>query len=372
MRCFVIMPFGNPKADPQNARKSELIYSQWIKPTVEGIPLPSTVERISCHRADKEAGPGEIISHVIEQLITSDIVIADLSGRNPNVFYELGVRHTVSGNTILITENIDDIPFDLRGLRTIVYQYEPEQMLALKTSLEESILQILREPNKVDNPVSRFLGGVRMETFAGRQLATGQDAVKKFSSELSLLRKELEENRDQMREILKSVTTLQQVHVAGHPASGRGTYDISDFQGIWYGSPIHGVYCARVIDGELLVPYALGLLTEVTGHLYNCRVLGDRLFCRFAWFDSDVAGLVALKIGPTRTLIGGWWYAQDLPRRVLRDIDQLHESNPGMNAIVLEKADSQAKFPYWAEEYFANPEFFARSAKGAKLLRDRL
>jgi len=118
MQCFVIMPFGNPKVDPTRAQKLDAIYSQWIKPTVESISLTGLAnDTIACHRADKEERPGEIISHIIENLTTSDIVIADLSGRNPNVFYELGVRQAVRSNTILILEDLDDIPFDLRGLR---------------------------------------------------------------------------------------------------------------------------------------------------------------------------------------------------------------------------------------------------------------
>src|SRR4051794_18566007 len=99
MKCFVIMPFGNPKVNPEHARKLDLIYSQWIKPTVESIKDPCKPdESIVCHRADKAMRPEEIITHIIEHLMTSDIVIADLSGKNANVFYELGVRHVINNN----------------------------------------------------------------------------------------------------------------------------------------------------------------------------------------------------------------------------------------------------------------------------------
>jgi hypothetical protein len=54
MKCFVIMPFGNPKVNPEQARRLDLIYSQWIKPAVESIKDPSRPdEQIICHRADK-------------------------------------------------------------------------------------------------------------------------------------------------------------------------------------------------------------------------------------------------------------------------------------------------------------------------------
>jgi hypothetical protein len=91
MNCFVIMPFGDPEKEPEKARKLELLYSDCIKPTVEAINIPGKPDEIiHCNRADKSARPGEIITHIIENLVSADIVIADLSGRSPNVFYELG------------------------------------------------------------------------------------------------------------------------------------------------------------------------------------------------------------------------------------------------------------------------------------------
>jgi len=114
MKCFVIMPFGNPKVDAEQARKLDSIYSRWIKPTVESISIPEKPgQKIICHRADKTYRPGEIITHVIENLISAEIVIAELSGRNANVFYELGVRHAVGSNCILISDNLEDIPFPI-------------------------------------------------------------------------------------------------------------------------------------------------------------------------------------------------------------------------------------------------------------------
>jgi hypothetical protein len=98
------MPFGNPDLDSKKAHRLELIYSEWIKPTVESIKYDD-VHPIQCHRADKILRPEEILSHIVENLVSADLVIADLSGRNANVYYELGVRHAVNNNTILISDN---------------------------------------------------------------------------------------------------------------------------------------------------------------------------------------------------------------------------------------------------------------------------
>src|SRR4051794_29192572 len=82
MRCFVIMPFGNPNIDPEHRRHLDLLYEDLIKPAVESARIPGRPdERVTCHRGDKEPRPGEIISHIIENLVESDIAIADLTGR---------------------------------------------------------------------------------------------------------------------------------------------------------------------------------------------------------------------------------------------------------------------------------------------------
>ena len=130
MRCFVIMPIGDPQRDHRLFEKSQDIYCNWIKPAVE-----STYSRdgkiLSCHRADVELRPGDIVQDIIAELVTADVVIADLSGRNPNVFYEFGIRHATNNSTILLAEGAEHIPFDVHSQQTIIYEYTPPGMLNL-------------------------------------------------------------------------------------------------------------------------------------------------------------------------------------------------------------------------------------------------
>ncbi len=84
MLCFVIMPFGDAGRDPEGKRKLDHIYSEWIKPTVESLRIPEKPDvTFTCHRADKEVRPGDIISHVVESLVSADVVIADLNRAEP-------------------------------------------------------------------------------------------------------------------------------------------------------------------------------------------------------------------------------------------------------------------------------------------------
>jgi hypothetical protein len=349
MKCFVIMPFGNPKIDPEQARKLELIYTQWIKPTIESIKC-SNDTFITCHRADKELRPEEIITHIIENLVSSDIVIADLSGRNPNVFYELGVRHAVNNNTILIADDLDDIPFDLRGLRKIVYRYEPEHMLKLKNSLEQAFREILKEPDRIDNPVRRFLYNQEVDKLLKQPTPPGYDVFKNIISEMASLKKEVSSHVNEVRHVMKLITSTERVNIG---TSKSESVNLKFFEGIWKNKVTGSTHCARIVDGELFMPYCYRGDTELTGHYYNLRLIGDTLLGRFEWLDeSGVSGYTFQKVESKNRLQGGWWYSEDVPWEVLNDISRINASIPGMTESILERNPRVKRFPSWAEEYF--------------------
>jgi hypothetical protein len=103
--CFVLMPF---------AKEFDAVYAKSIYPTVKK-------QGWTCRRADKIFQPREIVTIILEQILRADLIIADLTGRNPDVFYELGYAHAVHKNTILITQSIEDVPFDLRHRQMVEY-----------------------------------------------------------------------------------------------------------------------------------------------------------------------------------------------------------------------------------------------------------
>jgi hypothetical protein len=104
--CFVIMPFDD-KLDP--------IYETAIKPVIQNLKL-------KCLRADEIFASKPIVEDILNCIKSSNIIIADLTGRNANVFYELGLAHALNKNVILLTQDISDVPFDLKHLRIIEYQ----------------------------------------------------------------------------------------------------------------------------------------------------------------------------------------------------------------------------------------------------------
>lgn len=104
--CFIIMPYTD-KLNP--------IYENIIKPVIKDLKL-------ECLRADEIFTSKSIIEDIWNNIKKARFLIADLTDRNPNVFYELGLAHALNKEVILLTQNINDVPFDLQHLRYIFYQ----------------------------------------------------------------------------------------------------------------------------------------------------------------------------------------------------------------------------------------------------------
>lgn len=104
-RVFAIMPF---------ARHFDAVYT-----TIKGITSRCGWH---CSRADNIQHTRDIIDVIWEEIERSDLVIADLTGENANVFYELGYAHAAGKNTILLTRSLSDLPFDLRHRIVIEYR----------------------------------------------------------------------------------------------------------------------------------------------------------------------------------------------------------------------------------------------------------
>jgi hypothetical protein len=121
--AFVVMPFG-PEMDP--------IYAKHIQPITSKLGLHVA-------RADDFFTTGSIMSDIWSAINRADFIIADCTGRNPNVFYEVGLAHARGKDTILLTQSVEDIPFDLRHLRIIVYDLTPTGRWNLEENLTRTI-----------------------------------------------------------------------------------------------------------------------------------------------------------------------------------------------------------------------------------------
>lgn len=122
-RCFVEMPFDS---------KFDGIWKHVIKPTLQGL-------NHECVRADDIFKVGSILEDIFDNIKLADYVIADVSIPNPNVYYELGYSHALGKKVILLTQDINALPFDLKHQRVITYTDTTQGAEILRTNLKKFI-----------------------------------------------------------------------------------------------------------------------------------------------------------------------------------------------------------------------------------------
>jgi hypothetical protein len=142
--AFMLMPFAPPLTD---------FYNDVIVPTLNEVD-------VKVRRADDFATVGELVKDIWRRINDADFIIADLTTRNPNVFYELGMAHTVGKPVILLAQSVADIPFDVHDQRAIVYDTSYKGIDAFKTKLQATVSTLRGE----DPPKSRkrLAGRARM------------------------------------------------------------------------------------------------------------------------------------------------------------------------------------------------------------------
>lgn len=124
--CFVIMPFGQP-----------------LDRYFNNIFVPAVVDAgLDPIRADSLFRSTNIVGDIWRLTKNATVLLADLTGKNPNVFYELGLAHAIGKPVVLVSNTIDDVPFDLRSLRVLIYDKDDEEW---GTRLQEGITKALKE-----------------------------------------------------------------------------------------------------------------------------------------------------------------------------------------------------------------------------------
>ena len=125
--CFVLMPFDSSFDD---------IYQLGIKDACKKAGA-------YCERVDEQIFQETILDRIYNQIAKADVIVADMTGRNANVFYEVGYAHALGKTTILLTQEADDIPFDLKHFPHIVYG---AKITALKDDLHQRLKWFLSQP----------------------------------------------------------------------------------------------------------------------------------------------------------------------------------------------------------------------------------
>lgn len=120
-----------------------------LKPVYEDHIAKVCIELgLSVTRADQIFSARPIMEDVRESVITSRFIIADLTDGNPNVFYELGICHAFGKDVILITQN-QEVPFDIRHIRHIRYEYTPWGMQLFERTLKATLAALEEAVNNL-------------------------------------------------------------------------------------------------------------------------------------------------------------------------------------------------------------------------------
>jgi nucleoside 2-deoxyribosyltransferase len=127
--CFAIMPFS---------AKMDSLYKKVLKKAAKECDLEPK-------RADEVYGSRAIMSDIWSAMRSARVVIAELTGKNPNVLYELGLAHAAGKPVIIVTADINDVPFDLKHIRCIVYDKDkPDWGERLEKDIIKTIRQVLK------------------------------------------------------------------------------------------------------------------------------------------------------------------------------------------------------------------------------------
>lgn len=145
--CFVIAPIGSEGSDTRH--RSNQILNHIIKPVAKDCGYDDVI------RADDISKPGMITNDIIQYLVDADLVVADLTDHNANVFYELALRHALRTPIVQLIAAGQAIPFDVAPSRTVqVDHHDLDSVAQCKDQLAAQIRAVEEDPSNVDNPIS--------------------------------------------------------------------------------------------------------------------------------------------------------------------------------------------------------------------------
>jgi hypothetical protein len=226
--CFVSMPFGRRQDDHGGMIDFDLIYQQLIRPAIEGASMAAI-------RADEALTPGILQKGQFERAIASPFAVFDLTTRNPNVLYELGMRHAFRPRgTFLIALNTTTLPFDLQMSRVLHYQLnaagrpdDPSQFARMFANQVHAALQL---EDGVDSPVYALLPG--LPTIDLSELGTESSRTDARRDDEQLRRRITEAKRlgaDELYDIEEEIGDVSQVS----PEIALALFDAYRARGAW-------------------------------------------------------------------------------------------------------------------------------------------
>jgi len=164
--CFVACPIGPP--DSPQRKRTEQVLAKIIRPACEALGY-------QCLPAHEDERPGKITRQIVQRLVESPLVIADLTGPNPNVMYEVGIRNAARKPIVLMCQEGQDIPFDLAHNRAVKVDWPDwDSIDEAREKLEAQIRSAEEDGDKAsESPVTEYHGAEAMLKLADQTIANG-------------------------------------------------------------------------------------------------------------------------------------------------------------------------------------------------------
>ena len=269
--CFVIAPIGEPESDTR--KRSDQILRHIIRPAVEAKGYTAV-------RADEISEPGIITSQVIQHVVDDPLVVADLTERNPNVFYELAVRHAIRKPFIQIINKGESIPFDVAATRTVfVDHHDLDNVETAKAEITEQIAALESDSSTLETPISVSLDLQHLR----RSENPGERSLADVLSELSGIRSALAEFEERIAASAGGFTSRREFRHLEERLSNKIEELIMPSQ---YAAKRHRVDPSQILtlvhsgmaghDSTMAVPILLSFIREDLPWIYELGMEGYR------------------------------------------------------------------------------------------------
>lgn len=187
--CYIISQIGKP--DTPERKWADFVKDRIISPVVTELGYKTP------QRSDKDQAESMIMTGIVKQMFEADLVIADLTNRNPNVFYELGIRNCAHKPVIHLIEDGQSPPFDLAGNKAIFVSRDHERVIKAQAEIKERIEAIEKDPKQFYSNVQTYMQSKELDAL--KTAGTTQDSV--IAGALLHLRGIVESNSDMLERL---------------------------------------------------------------------------------------------------------------------------------------------------------------------------
>lgn len=202
-KCFIVTPIGGDRSEIRDA------LDGLLKNVLEPVLLESGFKHEDIIVAHQMKDSGSINTQLITRIIEDELCIVNLTGLNPNVMYELAIRHAVGKPVVIIAENGTKLPFDIVDQRTIFYHNTMLGAVQLKESLSDMIGAILSKPEQTpDNPIIKI---IKENSILDKIKSDGKE-----HSELSLILNKISDLEDRVINTKKLNSTIDKKPIVSY------------------------------------------------------------------------------------------------------------------------------------------------------------